>query len=169
MLATVNKILWARVIQKPASAFLATHPRLKHIAKKIVIRYFIGSQPQALKNPQLDGGIRMSKTSATYQKLLKFTLQKNTYDIYHTAWVNKFLLALTDNDYGYLNQHNIKKRQADLIISCYLYLLRRYPCQNDIDLWKSHLSQGASIEIILNALMASPEFTELGIYYLHKV
>lgn len=169
ILATVNKILWARVIQKPASAFLAKHPRLKQSAKKIVIRYFIGSQPQALKNPQLYASVSMSKTSATYQNLLKFTLQKNTYNIYQTAWVNKFLLALTDNDYGYLNQHNIKTRQTDLIISCYLYLLRRYPGQNDIDLWKNHLSQGASVEIILNALMASSEFTELGIYYLHKV
>jgi len=169
ILAAANKILWARVIQKPGSAFLAKHPRLKQHAKKIVLRYFTGPKPQVLENLQLSADESMLKTSATYENLLNFTLQNNTYNIHQTAWVNKFLLALADNDYGYLSRHNMEKRQTDLITACYLYLLRRYPCQNDIDLLKDHLSQGASVESILNSLMGSPEFSNQGIYYLREV
>lgn len=169
ILAAASKILWARVIQKPGSAFLAKHPRLKQHAKKIVLRYFIGPQPQALENLQLSTDERMLKTSGTYQNLLDFTLQNNTYNIHQTAWVNNFLIALAENDYGYLKEHNIEKRRTDLITACYLYLLRRYPFQNDVDLLKEHLSQGASVESILYALMGSLEFENQGIYYLREV
>ena len=164
---SIYRILSTERIRTPISAFMAKHPRLKQRVKNIAIRYFVTPRIQGLNNRHPhDHGL---KPTATYQNLLNYTLLKNTYNIQHTSQVNEFILALNKEDYPYLTEHNTIENQQDLIISCYLYLLRRYPSQNDIDMWTDHLRRGASVETILNSLMGSLEFSHLGIYHLNEV
>ncbi len=155
------------IIQKPFFALLNLIPGLKQIIKKLFIKYFLKNHSTGKDNTILSVHNNNFKTTDTFRNVLNFVLEKNTFNLHHTFEVNRLVLALKEKNHKYLNLHTTKMNYPDLIISCYLYLLRRYPSQKDIDLWTKRLVKGATVHSILNALKNSLEFQQIGVYYIN--
>lgn len=157
------------IIRKPLFVLLNLNPELKQIIKKLFIKYFSGIHDTGKDNIRLLIHDNDFNTNGTFCGLFDFVLEKNTSNVYQTLEVNRLVLALKEKNHRYLEMRATEINFHNLVISSYLYLLRRYPSQMDIDLWTDRLAEGATVYTILNTLKNSLEFQTTGAYYLKTV
>ncbi len=162
LINSVLKLVSIPIIRRPLAALMNQNPKLKQIINKVFIKLLMG--PQNTDASMLRG--RSVKTAQTYGLVLDSVLEKNRFNDWHTRKVNRLVIALKEKDREVLDLHTRDKDYPDLIVSCYLFILRRYPSQEDIKLWTDHLIKGATAYTILNALENSLEFQLTGACYL---
>ena len=150
------------------SGALNRTPRLKRALVKGYLILACGPRHIITNDEKAFGPPHDTGLSDTHRRLLELTREHNTFNPYHTPEVNRLFLALKTRDRDTLKTGLAPERRAHLIVSCYLFTLRRYPGRQDIDTWSAQIDKGASVYTLLDALMNSVEFQLTGAYYLEK-
>ena len=162
----VLRLISTDTIRKPIIALLNNNPRLKRLAKELYDKYLLKNLILTTDNASVFHRDNDLDTSKTYNNLMDYVLERNSYNADLNKEINRLVLALREMNREHLELQTTKKKYRNLIVACYLYLLRRYPSENDIDLWTDHFAQGITVFAMLDSLKASPEFQQAGVYYL---
>ena len=166
VLAPLTCVVRSNIVRKSIMAFLNKNPQIKEIVKRVYIRYFMRFLSISNSNLPEFGFCKEQGSSETYRKIMSYVLERNRSNTDCNKEINSLILALREMDLKFLNTDLVKRNYRNLIIASYLYQLRRYPSDNDIELWCEHLKRGATLFTILNSLRLSPEFKLSGVYFI---